>query len=254
MMKRICVIMPVHNSKSEWQRGALDSIANQKGIGEEFSVEVVRVYRHDNDIPLVDCSLPCEDLEFDATGFEFPTSVEQVIRGIDYAREGDFDLITSVSSNDILCSSYYHSSVNAISLNDVFVSYGNRQDCDENMKIKKVVFSVQRFNPAFMLANSNSLVNSIPDIAVFKSELLSVVRPDCKHGRAALMIWWIRVWEELGELAFVNINKIAHRMRGHVDRDCVKDRTSFVENGKCIAFNWAKDRFWFKDSRVKVLP
>jgi len=221
------------------------SLVNQMARGDVFDIEIVFVLqeRGEKIHELQDWSvLDHKIVIFNADKFAYPTTFHQVELGFQHCLDADYCMY--MTANDVLAPMFIASAIKRMGELDAKVVYGDTLYVTPEMQPRQCEKPAKEFLPFEWFKDREGKTNQIPDICLLDPSILEMVPFDAKHKRAAFIIWWYRIWEELGHTAFAYVNTIGCLYRPHENH--LASNPMWVDEGAKIANRWIDARPWRK--------
>lgn len=246
----IRIVVPFACNESEkgpeYETAMRDSLLQQFGRGEIFDIDLVFVLQEkDGKIhQLQDWSaFDVKTLIFKADGYDYPTTFHQAGDGFRQCLDSDYCLY--MTANDVLAPMFLASALQRARELSAKVVYGDTLFMDSDMNPHRCSKPPVEFRPfQWYEKRVKKIPNLIPDICLIDCSILEKVPFDPKYKRAAFMIWWYRIWEEFGHLAFAYVNAIGCLYRPHEEH--ASNIETWVSEGYEIASRWLQGRPWRK--------
>lgn len=222
-----------------------DSLLGQFGRGETFDISPVFVLQEkDGKIhALQDWSkLDTKTVIFNADDFDYPTTFHQAEEGFKHCLDSEYCMY--MTANDVLAPMFIASAIRRMDELNAKVVYGDTLYVDPDMNPRQCEKPSKEFLPFEWFRDGKGKTNQIPDVCLLDCSILELVPFEAKYKRASFLIWWYRIWEEFGHLAFAYVNTIGCLYRPHENH--LAGQEDWVSEGKVIANRWLEVRPWRK--------
>lgn len=231
---------------SEFETELRESLLGQLGYGESFDIRFVFVLQEkDGKIHKLQDWGPFESetVIFKADGYDHPTTFHQAGDGFGQCLDAEYCMY--IPSNDILAPMFIASAIQRMKELSAKVVYGDTLFMTPEMKPRQCDKPEKEFLPLkWFETRSRRISNPIPDVCLIDCSILEVVPFESKYRRAAFAVWWYRIWEKYGHLAFAYVNTIGCMFRPHHGH--LSDDSEWVQEGYEIMNVWLEGRPWHK--------
>lgn len=240
------VVVPIAAGENDrFQRDMMKSLWDQFGRGELFDLAMVRVYQEKGgqiSAPIDSDGIPCQDLVFNADGFNHPTPFHQAELGFKHCLDAQFAIY--MTANDLMGKYFIASAMERAREIQAKVVYGDVLHCDPDMNPMHMYRSEVEFVPITWYKDGKGQKNVTPDVSLVDTSILKEIPFDAQYLRGSFMVWWYKIWEEYGPRAFSYVNNVAVLYRKHPGM--TSNNQDWVKHGLMLAGGWIQMRPWFK--------
>lgn len=243
------IVIPFAWNESEngtrYETGLRDSILNQTGRGDVFDVFVVFVLQEKaGEVHTLQDWSPIENkvVIYNADEFDYPSTFHQVEEGFKHCLDAEYCMY--MTANDTLAPQFLASAMQRMRELSAKVVYADVLVTDTDLRPTCCDKPEVEFLPFKWFASGKPKGNPIPDVCLIDCSILELVPFESKWKRASFYIWWFRIWEEFGHLAFGYANTIGCLYRTHPNQ--LSDNRQWKDEGGLIATRWLRGRPWVK--------
>lgn len=244
--KRIAVITPVgRDFNRDWFKNSQESLALQ--ASEDVYPVSICVTQGGLDIPDQPEGLERHVAVHGWKEGDGITVMDQISTGYRLCERLDIDFICLLSVDDFFLTNALSYLVSCFDDEDVMVSYGDFVMLENDGRHEKISVP-ERFDVDRIL-DSGVIQNFIPDMAMVRKSLLGEVLFDPSLRNASYHIWWLRVWEKFGDLAFEHCGKVFYAYRRHdsqLSNGVDTERQQWRKEGVFIRLDWINNWGPFK--------
>lgn len=222
-----------------------DSILRQSGRGEVFDIEMVFVLQEKaGKVHTLQDWSPLENkvVIYNADEFDYPSTFHQAEEGFKHCLDSEFCMY--MTANDTLAPFFIDSAMRRMGELSAKVVYADTLIVDASLHPIQCEKPDFEFLPFEWFKGGKPRGNPVPDVCLIDCSILELVPFESKWKRASFMIWWFRIWEEFGHLAFGYVNTIGCLYRHHENQASKNDK--WRDEGGLIGTRWLKGRPWVK--------